>query len=225
METMGASARRALRFARASTSTPTSPLPMLQIVPRCTLISDGAPERRDKGAPEPERGVGCKPGAVLGIRIFAAAAVAAIGLSVAACGASYRSQVSSHGSTPPTATTRTTAAAVATHLPQAGYRGVENFCAGVPLSGHVLYDGSAGRLVPSVLTVAIGGLPPDSGVYVDWSNDHIRGYIIASFSTDSTGTPIPSSVSMGRLAEVQGVEMVLESVTIPPTVFGRLQPC
>ena len=109
--------------------------------------------------------------------------------------------------------------------PQTGYRGFENFCASAPLSGHVLYDGSAGQLVPSVLTVAIGGLPPYSGVYVDWSNDHIRGYIIASFSTDSTGMPIPSSVSMGRLAEVRGVEMVLESVTIPPTVFGDLQPC
>jgi hypothetical protein len=125
-----------------------------------------------------------------------------------------------------TGATRTTAAAVATNLPpQAGFRGVENFCASAPLSGHVLYDGTAGQLVPSVLTAAIGGLPPDSRVYIDWSNDHIRGYIIASFSTDSTGTPIPSSVSMGRLAEVRGVEMVLESVTIPPTVFGRLQPC
>ena len=102
---------------------------------------------------------------------------------------------------------------------------VSSFCASAPLSGHVLYDGSAGQLVPSVLTIAIGGLPPDSGVYVDWSNDHIRGYIIASFSTDSTGTPNASSASMGRLAEVRGVEMVLESVTIPPTVFGRLQPC
>lgn len=198
---------------------------MLSIVPTFTLISDGAPERRDKGAPGPRCGVGCKPGAVLGIRIFAVAAVATIGLSVAACDNGYRPQVSGHGSTPPTATTRTTAAPVPTHLPQAGYRAVENFCASVPLSGHVLYDGSAGQLVPSVLTVAIRGLPPDSGVYVDWSNDHIRGYIIASFSTDSTGMPIPSSVSMGRLAEVRGVEMVLESVTIPSTVLGRLQPC
>ena len=108
---------------------------------------------------------------------------------------------------------------------QAGFRGVENFCASAPLSGHVLYDGMAGNLVPRALTVAIGGLPSDSGVYVDWSNDHIRGYIIASFSTDSTGMPIPSSVNMSRRAEVPGVEMVLESVTVPPTVFGRLEPC
>jgi hypothetical protein len=119
-----------------------------------------------------------------------------------------------------------TAAAVATNLPpQAGYQGVENFCASTPLSGQILYNGMAGQVVPSLLTVAIGGLPPDSGVYVDWSNDHIRGYIIASFSSDSAGTPIPSSVSTGRPAEMRGVEMFLESVTMPPTVFGRLQPC
>ena len=108
---------------------------------------------------------------------------------------------------------------------QSGFRGVENFCASAPLSGHVLYDGTEGQPVPRVLTVAIGGLPPDSGVYVDWSNDHIRGYIIASFSTDSTAMPIPTSVNMSRLAEVPGVEMVLESVTVPPTVFGLLEPC
>ena len=101
----------------------------------------------------------------------------------------------------------------------------ENFCASAPLSGHVLYNGTAVELVPSVLTVAIGGLPPNSGVYVDWSNNHVRGYIIASFSTDAEGTPIPASINMGRLAEVPGVEMVLETTTVPPTILGRLQPC
>ena len=111
------------------------------------------------------------------------------------------------------------------HLPQAGYRGVEDFCASGPLSGHVLYDGTAAQLVPSVLTVATTGLPPSTPVYVDWSNDSIRGYLIASFQTDSAGAPIPSSVHMGRLAEVRGVEMVLESTTVPPTIFGRLAPC
>ena len=177
------------------------------------------------GAPEPGSGVGCKPGSMSGGRITVVTAVAAIGLSVAACGHGDRPQAFGHGPTPTSAITRATDAAVAPNLaPQAGYRGVEAFCASAPLSGYVLYDGSAGQLVPRVLTVAIGGLPPDSGVYVDWSNDHIRGYIIASFSTDSTGTPTPS-VNLGRLAETRGVEMVLESVTVPPTVFGRLQPC
>ena len=166
------------------------------------------------------------PADVSGVRIVAAVKFVAVGLSVAPCGDGERPQVSGHGSTTTTATTHMTVPAVATTLPpRAGYRGVENFCASAPLSGHVIYDGTAGQLVPGVLTVAIGGLPPGSGVYVDWSNDNIRGYIIASFATDSAGTPVPSSVSMGRLAEARGVEMVLESVTIPPTVFGRLQPC
>jgi hypothetical protein len=164
---------------------------------------------------------------VSGVRIAAAAGVVAVGLTIAACGDGVRPQVSGHGSTTTTvATTGTTAAVIATTLPpEAGYRGLQDFCAGTPLSGHVLYDGTAGRLMPSVLTAAVARLPPDSVVYVDWSNDHIRGYIIASFKTDSAGAPIPSSVSMGRLAETRGVEMVLESVSIPPTVFGRLEPC
>jgi hypothetical protein len=124
------------------------------------------------------------------------------------------------------ATSATPAAVIVTTLPlEAGYRGSEDFCAGAPLSGHALYDGSAGHLVPGVLTAAVAGLPPNSEVYVDWSNDHIRGYIIASFRTDFAGAPIPSSVSMGRFAETRGVEMVLESVSIPPTVFGRLERC
>jgi len=125
----------------------------------------------------------------------------------------------------PAATLEATPTSTTTLPPQAGYRGVETFCASAPLSGHVLYDGTEGQLVPSVLTVAIGGLLPNSGVYVDWSNNHIRGYIIASFSTDAGGTPIPTSVTMGRLAEVAGVEMILESTNVPPTVFGRLQAC
>lgn len=161
-----------------------------------------------------------------GVRLVAAAGVVAVGLTVAAaCGDGGRPRFSGHASATTAATTRTPAV-VATTLPsEAGYRRREDFCAGAPLSGHVLYDGTAGQLVPGVLTVAVAGLPPDNVVYVDWSNDHIRGYIIASFRTDSAGTSIPFSVSMGRLAEVRGVEMVLESVSIPPTVFGRLEPC
>ncbi len=167
-----------------------------------------------------------RPAVLSGIRIVAAAAVGAIGLSLVACGSGDRPQFAEHASTTTPATTRPPAAEVATTLPQeSGFRGREDFCAGAPLSGHVLYDGTAGQLLPSLLTVAISGLPHDSEVYVDWSNDHIRGYIIASFKTDSAGMPIPSSVGMGRPAKVRGVEMVLESVSIPATVFGRLEPC
>jgi hypothetical protein len=185
------------------------------------------PEFAGLGEDEPGRGISGRTCDVSGIGIAAAAAAAAaIGLSLAACGGGNTAHVSGYGSTTSAASTRAPAAPSATTLrPESGYRGREDFCAGGPLSGHVLYDGAAGQLVPSVLTVAVAGLFPDTLVYVDWSNDHIRGYIIGSFKTDSAGKPIPSSVSMGRLAEVRGVEMVLESVSIPPTVFGRLEPC
>ena len=138
--------------------------------------------------PSREAVSGVNLGLVSGIRIFAVAAVAAIGLSVAACGHGVRPQVSGHGPTPHHCHYSYDRRSSCDEPPRRPVTEVSrSFCASAPLSGHVLYDGSAGQLVPSVLTVAIGDLPPDSGVYVDWSNDHIRGYIIASFSTDSTG--------------------------------------
>ncbi len=160
------------------------------------------------------------------IRIVAAAGVVAVALALAACDNGNGPQASGHVSTTSATTTRAPGVQVATTLPPAaGYRGLEDFCAGAPLTGHVRYEGTAGKLGPGSLTLAVGGLPPNSVVYVDWSNDHIRGYIIGSFTTDSAGTPVQSSLSMGRLAETRGVEMVLESVSVPPTVFGRLEPC
>ena len=109
---------------------------------------------------------------------------------------------------------------------ESGFRGREDFCASEPLTGHVLYDGTMGHLVSGVLNVGVAGLPPNSIVYVDWSNNLIRGYIIASFKTNSVGQPIPSSMSMGRLAELRGVEIIRNcsglgtSVTKPSPVRG-----
>ena len=68
---------------------------------------------------------------------------------------------------------------------ETGYRGLEHFCAAHPLTGHVLYNGTSGQLSPGVLTLSVAGLPPNSEVYVDWSNNYIRGYIIASSRTNS----------------------------------------
>ena len=114
--------------------------------------------------------------------------------------------------------------------PQAGYRGVENFCAVDPLTGTLHYDGAGGATgdLSNVLTIAITGLPPNSYIYVALSNDHVRVPIIGGFSTNSTGAVIQSSVDDARLAEVRGVEIFLSGGSpdlIPPPLLGRLEPC
>lgn len=108
--------------------------------------------------------------------------------------------------------------------PEAGYRGIENFCAVNPLTGTIHYDGTSGGLT-GVLTVRVGGLPPNDAVNVNWSNDHVRVPVIGSFETDSQGIAIPSSVDVGRLGEVRGVEIVLTAASVPNPVLGRLEPC
>jgi hypothetical protein len=115
---------------------------------------------------------------------------------------------------------------VAPHA-DSGFHGLEDFCASGTLSGEVRYDGAEGAdgLTSQVLDAEVHGLPPDTVVYVDWSNDHIRGYIIGDFKTGADGQPIPSSMHVSRLGEVRGVELVLESTSIPPVVLGRLEPC
>jgi hypothetical protein len=108
--------------------------------------------------------------------------------------------------------------------PQGGYRGIENFCAVKPLTGTILYDGTS-REWAHVLTLTVGGLPPNDEIYVNWSNDRVRAPVIAGFKTDSQGTAIQSSVDVGRLGEVKGVEIVLSAAGAPNPVLGRLEPC
>ncbi len=108
--------------------------------------------------------------------------------------------------------------------PEAGYRGIESFCAVAPLTGTIHYDGTRGGLT-GVLTVSVGALPSNDAVNVNWSNDHVRVTVIASFETDSQGLAIPSSVDVGRLGEVRGVEIVLTAASVPNPVLGRLEPC
>jgi hypothetical protein len=108
--------------------------------------------------------------------------------------------------------------------PEAGYRGVENFCAVAPLTGTILYDGTSGELM-GVLAVNVGDLPPKDQVNVNWSNDHVRVPVIAEFETDSNGAAMPLSVEVGRLGEVRGVEIVLTAASVPNPVLGRLEPC
>ena len=71
----------------------------------------------------------------------------------------------------------------------------------------------------------MGGLPPNEDVFVNWSNDFVRAPVIASFKTNSNGAAIQSSVDVGRLAEVMGVEIVLSTATVPNPSLGRLEPC
>ena len=108
--------------------------------------------------------------------------------------------------------------------PQAGYRGVEDFCAVAPLTGTIHYDGTSGGL-SGVLTVRVGGLPPNEDLFVNWSNNYVRAPVIAYFKTNSNGVAIESSVDVARLAEMKGVEIVLSTATVPNPSLGRLDPC
>jgi hypothetical protein len=125
----------------------------------------------------------------------------------------------------PTGTLTTITTSVPTTLPlQAGYRGIEKFCAVAPLTGTIRYDGTSGALT-GVLTVNVGGLPTDDEVFVNWSNNYVRAPVIAGFQTDSSGKALQSSVDVGRLAEVRGVEIVLSAASVPNPALGRLEPC
>jgi hypothetical protein len=127
--------------------------------------------------------------------------------------------------TPPAETLKTVpAGAPTTLLPESGYRGIEYFCAVAPLTGTIHYDGTSGGLT-GVLTVYVSGLPPNDEVFVNWSNNYVRAPVIASFATDSEGASIQSSVDVGRLGEVRGVEIVLSAASVPNPALGRLEPC
>ena len=79
--------------------------------------------------------------------------------------------------------------------------------------------------ISGVLTVHVGGLPPEDEVFINWSNNYVRAPVIADFQTDSNGDGIWSSVNVYRLGEVRGVEIVLSDGNAPYSVFGRLEPC
>ncbi len=121
-----------------------------------------------------------------------------------------------------TATTATTFHFHETVAVQGEYGGREDFCAAAPLTGHILYDGTTGS---AVLTLSVGGLPRNTLVGVNWSNDHIRGYLIATFETGSKGRAGQSTLHFFRPGEVKGVELILTGSGIQAPVLGRLEPC
>jgi hypothetical protein len=152
-----------------------------------------------------------------------AAASAVVGATTARDAPTHRDLLSPFYT--PARTLNTVPTSAPTTLPlQAGYRGSENFCAVAPLSGTIHYDGSSGGLI-GVLAVNVGGLPPDDEVFVNWSNNYVRAPVIGGFQTDSSGHSIQSSVDVGRLGEVKGVEIVLSAASVPNPALGRLEPC
>jgi hypothetical protein len=128
----------------------------------------------------------------------------------------------STSSAPPPSTT--SPPSTTTLPPQGGYRGIENFCAVAPLTGTIHYDGTSGDL-NGVLAVSVGGLPPNDNVFVNWADNDVRAPVIAGFKTDSEGRAIQSSVQVGRLGEVRGVEIILTAADVPNPTLGHLEPC
>ena len=165
----------------------------------------------------------CVPWSLLVVLTALAAASAIVGATSDRGESTHRDLVSPFYT--PAGTLKTVPTSVPTTLPpEAGYRGIENFCAVAPLTGTIHYDGTNGGLT-GVLKVSVGGLPPNDEVFVNWSNDYVRAPVVASFETDSKGTAIESSVDVGRLGEVRGVEIVLSAASVPNPVLGRLEPC
>ena len=105
---------------------------------------------------------------------------------------------------------------------QAEFAGNETFCAGSPWTGTIRYVVSHHE---ARLQLGVGGLPASTTVVVNWLNNSVRGYVIGTFSTDSTGSSSKSSVRFYRPGETRGQEIQLTSSDAPGTVLGVLRPC
>ena len=81
------------------------------------------------------------------------------------------------------------------------YRGGETFCLRAPLSGTARYFVHAGR---ASFTLDIHGLPPTTGVGVDWINNPVRGYLVGAFTTDAAGGYVGAAQTF-RPGEVRAV--------------------
>ena len=163
------------------------------------------------------------PWSLLAVLTILAAAAAVVGATTARSDPTHLDLVSPFDT--PASTLRSVPASAPTSFPpQSGYRGIENFCSVAPLTGNIHYDGTSGGLI-GVLTVSVGGLPPNDEVFVNWSNNSVRAPVIASFATDSNGAAVQSSVEVGRLGEVKAVEIVLSAASVPNQSFGHLEPC
>jgi hypothetical protein len=103
-----------------------------------------------------------------------------------------------------------------------GYPDTESFCAEKPLVGRIVY-----KVLGSDVTLLLGvnGLPHKQLVNLAWRNNDVRGYVVASFVSDTHGQAIQSSLRFFRPGEVRGVGLVVTSGRSDEAVVGRLSPC
>lgn len=158
-----------------------------------------------------------------------AASLLAVGLLtfglLAATSCSSNRMTSSAPSTSPTAagasSSSTTATTPAVGV-QSGFGGRERFCAQPPLTGTISYDGTGGSVQ---IALAVGGLPADGDVLLNWLNNTVRGYAIAAFRTDRTGKSVQSSLRVFRPGETRGYQILLAKAQLGGASLGYLDPC
>lgn len=102
-----------------------------------------------------------------------------------------------------------------------GYADDETFCASKPFTGTVGYQVHSGIVT---MHAALRHLPSHALVGVDWSNNTVRGYFVATVRTDGSGASIPGSIKLFRPGETRGYRLVL---TWPNNTkaLGNLWPC
>ena len=105
---------------------------------------------------------------------------------------------------------------------ESGYGMSEPFCAIPSLSGRITYEVIDGE---ATLLLNVRGLPHDETIGVDWLNNNVRGYLVATFATDGRGGAIQESLRIFRPGEVKGLGLVLTTGEVNQKTVGRLRPC
>ena len=77
----------------------------------------------------------------------------------------------------------------------------------------------------ATMKLIVGGLPANEDIAVNWLNNEVRGYVVANFSTSSTGLAEQSSLRLFRPGETRGAKLLLTAGNPQSTSIGVLQPC
>jgi hypothetical protein len=91
-----------------------------------------------------------------------------------------------------------------------------------PLHGTIHHEVNGGA---ATMKVQVSGLPHNSLVAINWSNNTVRGYEVGSVRTNDDGEAIPSSVNLDRPGETSGYKIVLTTTAIDAMTLGTLWPC